>query len=168
LLLIILCFQKDRENNYTTDGTTLLGADDKAGIAEIMSALNFLVKNPEFPRPDIKILYTPDEEVGRGTDKITIEEIGADYAYTVDGGNLGEIEDETFCADTVEIKIKGINVHPGYAKGKMINAIKIAARIIEKLDQVSGSPENTEDKEGYIHPNSITACVENAVSVPCA
>ncbi len=151
-----------RKTVITTDGTTLLGADDKAGIAEIMSAVNFLVKNPEYPRPDIKVLFTPDEEVGRGTDKITMDEIGADYGYTADGGNLGELEDETFCADTVEIKIKGINVHPGYAKGKMINAIKIAANIIEKLHQVAGSPENTEKREGYIHPNSLTAGVEEA------
>lgn len=146
----------------TTDGTTLLGADDKAGVAEIMSAVNFLIMNPEYPRPDIKVLFTPDEEIGKGTDKITVEELGADYGYTVDGGNLGEIEDETFCADTVDIKIKGINVHPGYAKGKMINAIKIAALIIEKLPLAAGAPENTDKREGYIHPHMLTGGVEEA------
>ncbi len=154
--------EKKGKTIITTDGTTLLGADDKAGIAEIMSALNFLVKNPEFPRPDIRILFTPDEETGKGTDKINIEEIGADYGYTVDGGNLGEIEDETFCADSVDIKIRGINVHPGYAKGKMINAIKIAARIIETLPEESGSPENSDNRDGYIHPNQLSAGVEEA------
>jgi tripeptide aminopeptidase len=154
--------EKTGKTIITTDGTTLLGADDKAGVAEIMSAVNFLVKNPEYPRPDIKILFTPDEEVGKSTDKITVNEIGADYGYTVDGGNLGEIEDETFCADTVDIKIKGINVHPGYAKGKMINALKIAALIIDKLPQDAGAPENTEKREGYIHPHSLTADVEEA------
>jgi tripeptide aminopeptidase len=154
--------EKKGKTVITTDGTTLLGADDKAGIAEIMSALDFLVKNPEYPRPEIKVLFTPDEEVGRGTDKITIEEIGADYGYTVDGGNLGEIEDETFCADSVEINIRGINVHPGYAKGKMINAIKIAARIIENLPHNGLAPENTDKREGYIHPNQLNGSVEEA------
>ncbi|MBN1904439.1 MAG: peptidase T [Deltaproteobacteria bacterium] len=154
--------EKKGKTIITTDGTTLLGADDKAGIAEIMSALNFLVKNPEYPRPDIRVLFTPDEEIGRGTDKITIEEIGADYGYTVDGGNLGEIEDETFCADSVDINIRGINVHPGYAKGKMINAIKIAARIIETLPKDTGAPENSDNRDGYIHPNQLHAGVEEA------
>jgi tripeptide aminopeptidase len=154
--------EKKNKTVITTDGTTLLGADDKAGIAEIMSALYFLVKNPDFPRPDIRVLFTPDEEIGRGTDKISIKEIGADYGYTVDGGNLGEIEDETFCADTVDITIRGINVHPCYAKGKMINAIKIAARIIETLPERAGSPENSDDRDGYIHPNQLTAGVEEA------
>lgn len=146
----------------TTDGSTLLGADDKAGVAEIMSAVNFMVKNPEYPRPDIKILFTPDEEVGRGADRITIEEIGADAGYTVDGEKLGELEDETFCADSVDIKIKGINVHPGYAKGKMVNAVKIAAEIIEGLPEGAGAPENTEKREGYIHPHVLTASVDEA------
>ncbi len=146
----------------TTDGSTLLGADDKAGVAEIMSAVNFLVKNPEYPRPNIKILFTPDEEVGRGADKITIDEIGADAGYTVDGEKPGELEDETFCADSVDIKIKGINVHPGYAKGKMVNAVKIAAEIIEELPEETGAPETTEGREGYIHPHVLTANVDEA------
>ncbi|MBN2420046.1 MAG: peptidase T [Deltaproteobacteria bacterium] len=146
----------------TTDGNTLLGADDKAGIAEIMSALNFLIKNPDYPRPDISVLFTPDEEVGKGTDKITYDEIGAEAGYTVDGGRLGELEDETFCADYVDIKIKGVNVHPGYAKGKMVNALKIAAEIINNLPQEAGAPENTDKREGYIHPHVLTGNVDEA------
>ncbi|NLA74327.1 MAG: peptidase T [Deltaproteobacteria bacterium] len=154
--------EKRGKTIITSDGTTLLGADDKAGIAEIMSAVNFLVKNPDYPRPGIRVIFTPDEELGRGTDIITVEEIGADYGYTVDGGNLGEIEDETFCADSVEVKIRGINVHPGYAKDRMINAVKIAARIIENLPHEAGYPENTDHREGYIHPHVLTAGVEEA------
>lgn len=137
----------------TGDGTTLLGADDKAGIAEIVAAVQYLIEHPECPRPNIRILVTPDEEVGRGTEHITAEEIGADYAYTVDGEKLGEIEDETFCADTVEIDVTGVNVHPGYAKGKLVNSIKIAAEIVEQLPKDSMSPETTEKREGYIHPH---------------
>ena len=154
--------EKEGRTIITTDGNTLLGADDKAGVAEIMSAVNFLVKNPEYPRPNIKILFTPDEEVGRGTDRITIDEIGADAGYTVDGEKPGELEDETFCADSVDIKIKGINVHPGYAKGKMVNAVKIAAKIIDALPREAGAPENTEKREGYIHPHVLTANVDGA------
>lgn len=146
----------------TTDGNTLLGADDKAGVAEIMSAVNYLIKNPEYPRPNIKVLFTPDEEVGRGADKITIDEINADAGYTVDGGKVGELEDETFCADSVDINIKGVNIHPGYAKGKMVNAVKIAAEIIEEISTGTGAPENTEKREGYIHPHILTATVEEA------
>jgi tripeptide aminopeptidase len=146
----------------TTDGSTLLGADDKAGVSEIMSAVNFLIKNPEYPRPDIRVLFTPDEEVGKGADEITIEEIGADAGYTVDGEKIGELEDETFCADSVDIKIKGINVHPGYAKGKMVNALKISAEIIITLPEEAGAPENTEGREGYIHPHVLTASVDEA------
>lgn len=146
----------------TTDGNTLLGADDKAGVSEIMCALNYLIKNPEYPRPNIKVLFTPDEEVGRGTHKITIDEIGAHAGYTIDGEKLGEMEDETFCADSVDIKIKGINVHPGYAKDKMVNAVKIAAEIINELPFEAGAPENTEKREGYIHPHVLTASVDEA------
>ncbi len=154
--------EKIGQTIITTDGNTLLGADDKAGVSEIMSAVNYLVKNLEYPRPNIRILFTPDEEVGQGADKITMEEIGASYGYTVDGERLGELEDETFCADSVDIKIKGINVHPGYAKDKMVNALKIAAEIIEALPDETGSPENTEGREGYIHPHMLNAGVDEA------
>ncbi|MGD9157967.1 MAG: peptidase T [Desulfobacteraceae bacterium] len=154
--------EKKGKTIITTDGNTLLGADDKAGVSEIMSAVNFLLKNPDFPRPDIRIIFTPDEEVGKGTDKITIDEIGADVAYTVDGEKSGELEDETFCADSVDIKIKGINLHPGYAKGKMVNAVKIAADFVNELPHEAGAPENTEKREGYIHPHVFTANVDMA------
>jgi tripeptide aminopeptidase len=146
----------------TASGKTLLGADNKAGIAEIMDALTFLAEHPELPRPNIKVVITPDEETGRGVEHISAAEIGADFAYTVDGEKLGEIEDETFCADSLEIKVSGINVHPGYAKNKMVNAVKIAARIIEKLPKVALSPETTEKREGYVHPNQINGNVEAA------
>jgi len=140
----------------TTDGTTLLGADNKAGISEIMCAIKYLLDNPNLPRPNIRILFTPDEEVGRGTEHITNEDIKADYGYTIDGEKLGEIEDETFCADTLELDITGIMVHPGYAKDKMINAIKIASEIIDHFPKNGLAPETTEKREGYIHPFTIS------------
>lgn len=155
---------KDKIGNtiITTDGTTLLGADDKAGIAEIMSAVKHLVIHPEIPRPDIRILFTPDEELGKSSDLIATHEIGADFGYTIDGGAAGEIEDETFCADTVKIVVKGVNVHPGYAKDRMVNAVKIASEIIENLPKGALSPETTEAREGYIHPHHLSGIVENA------
>jgi tripeptide aminopeptidase len=140
----------------TSDGNTLLGADDKAGITEIMCALKYLVDHPDLPRPNIRVLFTPDEEVGRGTEHITVEDINANYGYTVDGEKLGEIEDETFCADTVEIKIHGINVHPGYAKNKLVNAIKIGVDIVDRFPKDRMSPETTEKREGYIHPHHFS------------
>ena len=139
----------------TTDGTTLLGADDKAGIAEIMDAVNYLIKHPEVKHGTIKICFTPDEEVGRGAEKFNVEKFGAKYAYTIDGSTLGEVETETFSADAVVIKIKGINVHPGYAKGKMVNSLKVAANFIESLPKDKLSPETTEGREGYVHPVSM-------------
>lgn len=147
----------------TTDGSTLLGADDKAGVTEILCACQYLLNHPEIPRPNIRVLFTPDEEVGRGTENITAEEINADFGYTVDGEKLGEIEDETFCADSVEIVITGVNVHPGYAKNKMINAVKIGADIINRFPKDSLSPETTEKREGYIHPHQFSGNVESAV-----
>jgi len=144
----------------TADGTTLLGADDKAGIAEIMSAINYLASHPDIPRPCIRVLFTPDEEIGRGTDRLTLKEIGADAGYTVDGGAPGEIEDETFCADTVKISITGVNIHPGYARARMANAIKIAAEILEGFPKDSLSPETTDGRAGYIHPHLLSGTVE--------
>lgn len=146
----------------TASGNTLLGADDKAGVAEIMDALTTLSEHPEIPRPNIQVVFTPDEETGRGVEHITAFEIGAEYGYTVDGEHAGEIEDETFCADSLEIHVSGINVHPGMAKDKMVNAVKIAARIIEKLPKKSLSPETTEKREGYVHPHQISGNVETA------
>jgi tripeptide aminopeptidase len=147
----------------TSDGNTLLGADDKAGITEIICALKYLVDHPDFPRPNIRLLFTPDEEVGRGTEHITVEEIKANYGYTVDGEKLGEIEDETFCADTVEIKIHGVNVHPGYAKNKLVNAIKIGVDIVDQFPKDRMSPETTEKREGYIHPHHFSGGSEEAI-----
>jgi len=144
----------------TSDGITLLGADNKAGIAEIFDAVNHLANHPEIKHGRVRLAVTPDEEVGQGTKYFDIKKFGADYAYTIDGETLGEVEDETFCADTVNIKIRGKNVHPGYAKNKMVNSIKIAARLINLLPKDRLSPETTEKREGYVHPNNITGGVE--------
>lgn len=144
----------------TSDGTTLLGADNKAGIAEIMGAMAYLIRNPEVKHGKVRIAFTVDEEVGTGTKYFDVKKFGADFAYTIDGETAGEIEDETFCADTAIVKVKGVNVHPGYAKGKMINGIKIAAEFIERLPKDSLSPETTEKREGYLHPNNIKGGVE--------
>ena len=155
--------EKKGHTLITSDGSTLLGSDDKAGITEIMCAVKHLVEHPEIPRPNIRLLFTPDEETGRGTEHITAEEIGAEFGYTVDGEKLGEIEDETFCADTVVITVTGVNVHPGYAKNKMINAIKLAAEIVEQFPKDGLSPETTEKREGYIHPHHFVGGNEQAV-----
>jgi len=146
----------------TTDGTTLLGADNKAGIAEIMDAAHFLVKNPHVKHGTIKILFTPDEEIGRGVDKVDLKKLGADLAYTIDGESAGQIEDETFCADGVTIIIEGVATHPGFAKGKMEHAIKIAAAIVDRLPKNSCSPETTEGREGFLHPTNISGTLESA------
>jgi len=135
----------------TTDGTTLLGADDKAGVAEIMDAIHYLVKNPDVKHGTIKICFTPDEEVGRGAEKFDVEKFGAKYAYTIDGSTVGEVETETFSADAVVIKMKGINVHPGYAKGKMVNSLKVASTFMESLPKDKLSPETTDGRDGYVH-----------------
>ncbi|MBK8944131.1 MAG: peptidase T [Ignavibacteriae bacterium] len=147
----------------TTDGTTLLGADDKAGIAEIMDAMNYLVQHPEIKHGTIKICFTPDEEVGRGTEKFNVEKFGAKYAYTIDGGTRGEIETETFSADAVNIEFIGKNVHPGYAKGKMINSVKMASYFLELLPKDKLSPETTEKREGYVHCTTINGNEEKTV-----
>jgi tripeptide aminopeptidase len=144
----------------TTDGTTLLGADNKAGLAEIMDAAHFLVQNPQIKHGTIKILFTPDEEIGRGVDKADLKKLGADFAYTVDGETAGNIEDETFSADGVTITIEGVSTHPGFAKGKMEHAIKIAARIVERLPKDTCSPETTEGKQGFLHPIGISGALE--------
>lgn len=147
----------------TTDGTTLLGADDKAGIAEIMDAMNYLVKHPEVKHGTIKICFTPDEEVGRGAEKFDVQKFGAKFAYTMDGGTRGEIETETFSADAVNIELIGKNVHPGYAKGKMINSVKMASYFMELLPKDKLSPETTEGREGYVHCTSINGNEEKTV-----
>jgi tripeptide aminopeptidase len=145
----------------TTDGTTLLGADDKAGVAEIMDAANYLMTHPEIKHGKIRLLFTPDEEIGRGADKADLSRLGAKFAYTLDGGDAGSIENETFSADSATIKIKGFPTHPGYAKGKMQHALKIAAKLIEALP-ADKTPEATEKKQPFIHPISLTGGLEEA------
>ena len=146
----------------TADGTTLLGADNKAGVAEIMDAIYQLIQHPELKHGDIKILFTPDEEIGRGVDKVNLKKLAADYAYTMDGETRGHIEDETFSADGMSIHIKGVASHPGFAKDKMENAVKIASEFIAALPKDSYSPETTSDREGFVHPTSISGNMEAA------
>lgn len=144
----------------TSDGSTLLGADNKSGVAEIMDAVNYFLTHPEVKHGTIKVCFTPDEEVGRGTEKFDVNKFGAKYAYTVDGQTRGEIEIETFSADALFITFKGKNIHPGYAKGKLINSIKIASRFIDSLPKDKLSPETTDGREGYVHPFIINGTEE--------
>jgi tripeptide aminopeptidase len=146
----------------TTDGTTLLGADNKAGVAEIMDAAQFFIQNPHVKHGTIKILFTPDEEIGRGVDKVDLKKLGAEFAYTIDGETAGHIEDETFSADGATITIEGVSTHPGFAKGKMEHAIKIAAAIVDRLPKDTCSPESTEGKQGFLHPIAISGALEQA------
>ena len=146
----------------TSDGTTLLGADNKAGVAEIMDAAQFLIDNPQLKHGTIKILFTPDEEIGRGVDKVDIKKLGAEFGYTIDGESAGHLEDETFSADGATVTITGVSAHPGFAKGRMEHAIKIASRIVERLPQDTCSPETTEGKEGFLHPIGISGSLESA------
>src|SRR4030095_5665204 len=147
----------------TGDGTTLLGADDKAGIAEIMDAVNFFMTHPEVKHGKIKLLFTPDEEVGKGVDKADLNKLGADFAYTLDGDTVGQVTDETFSADSATIIIHGVITHPGSATGKMENGIKIAADILAKLPKDHLSPETTRQRAGFIHPISINGAVAKTV-----
>ncbi len=147
----------------TTDGTTLLGADNKAGVAEIMGALHYLTDHPHIRHGTIRVAFTVDEEVGRGVDYFDVKHFGAEYAYTIDGGAAGEVEDETFCADSATVTIEGVNVHPGYAYGKMINALKVAAHYLDSLPADALSPETTREREGYVHPNTMRGNVEKMV-----
>ena len=149
------------ETIVTTDGTTLLGADDKGGVAEIMDAVQYIVAHPEFKHGEIKIGFTPDEEIGRGVVKFDVEKFGADYAYTMDGGEVGELEFENFNAAAATIRIQGRNVHPGYAKGKMRNAIRIAEEF-DSLLPAEQKPEYTEGYEGFFHLIGFTGTVEEA------
>jgi tripeptide aminopeptidase len=144
----------------TASGTTLLGADDKAGVAEIVTAAAYLVSHPEIPHGPVRIAFTPDEEVGRGTQYFDVERFGARCAYTMDGGSRGEVEVESFSADAMTVTFHGFNTHPGYAKGRMINAIKVAADFIHRLPDTTMSPETTEGHEGFVHPYVVHASVE--------
>lgn len=143
----------------TASGTTLLGADNKAGVAEIMDAMYFLIQHPEIKHGTIKVLFTPDEEVGRGTEKINLKKLNAQFGYTIDGETLGHIENETFSADAAIVEIQGYSTHPGLAKNKMENALKIAAEIIQSLP-ADKAPETTEKKEPFIHPTSINGNID--------
>jgi tripeptide aminopeptidase len=146
----------------TASGTTLLGADNKAGVAAIMDAANILMSNPGIKHGKIRILFTPDEEIGRGVDKVNMKKLGAKYGYTIDGETAGSIENETFSADGAVITVNGVSAHPGFAKGNMENALKIASRIVALLpDKIS--PEHTEGRQGFIHPVTIEGNVEKAV-----
>lgn len=146
----------------TASGTTLLGADDKAGVAIIMDYVQHMVNHPELPHGDIKILFTPDEEIGRGVDHVNIEKLGADYGYTLDAGERGCYEDETFSADGATVNFYGISAHPGYAKDKLVNALKIAGDFLNRLPKDSFSPETTSGREGFVHPVTMGGVAEHA------
>lgn len=146
----------------TASGTTLLGADNKAGLAEIMDAAHHFMTHPDLEHGKIRILFTPDEEIGRGVNHVDIKKLGADFGYTIDGEAAGSMEDETFSADSVTINIQGVSIHPGFAKGKLESAVKIASDIIAKLPKDQLSPETTEAKQGFIHPVTMSGAVEHA------
>ena len=144
----------------TASGTTLLGADNKSGVAEIMTAAAYLMAHPEIPHGTIRLAFTPDEEVGHGTDHFDVARFGARYAYTMDGGQRGELEYESFSADAMTVTFRGFNTHPGYARGRMVNAIKLAARFIDRLPPDRLSPETTSDRDGFVHPYVVQASVD--------
>ncbi len=147
----------------TASGKTLLGADDKAGVAIIMDLAAYLIKHPEVPHGKIRILFTPDEEIGRGVNKVDMEKLGADFGYTLDGGPRGVLEGESFSADGATVIFEGISAHPGYAKDKMVNSIKIASHFIDSLPKDSWCPERTSGREPFVHPVNMDAAVENAI-----
>ncbi len=146
----------------TASGNTLLGADDKSGVAIIMDMANYLLAHPEIKHGTIKILFTPDEEIGKGTAKLDLKKLGADFAYTLDGGEAGTLEDETFSADGAVVTIHGVSVHPGYAKDKLVNALKIAGEILDALPKDEFSPETTEKRQGFVHPVRMDGQAEKA------
>lgn len=146
----------------TASGLTLLGADDKAGVAIIMDLANYLVKHPGIQHGKIRILFTPDEEIGRGVNKVDMKKLGAQFGYTLDGGERGHLEGETFSADGVTVVFNGVSAHPGYAKGKMVSAIKAASAFVNKLPRNEWSPETTEGMQGFVHPVHIDGTIEKA------
>jgi tripeptide aminopeptidase len=154
--------EKIGDDIITASGTTLLGADDKAGVAIIMDLAQQLMKNREIPHGKIRILFTPDEEVGRGVEQLDMERLAADYGYTLDSGELGAIEDESFSADAMSFTVTGVSAHPGYAKGKMVHAAKVIAAFIAALPSDSWSPETTSGREGFVHVTSISGGLEEA------
>lgn len=146
---------KQGHDLITASGTTLLGADDKAGVAIIMTAMRHLLENPEIPHGPIRVAFTPDEEIGRGVDARLPKDLGADFAYTFDGGKVGEIEYETFSADGAQVTVTGVSIHPGFATGKLVNAIHLASKIVEMLPQATMTPETTSGREGFIHATDM-------------
>jgi len=152
--------QKIGEDLITASGTTLLGADDKAGVAVIMDMAHYLMQHPSVKHGAIKILFTPDEEIGRGVDKVDMKKLGANFGYTLDAGERGSYEDETFSADGVTIIIHGVSAHPGYAKNKLVNAIKVSGSFLDSLPKDHLSPESTNDREGFFHPVHIEGIAE--------
>ncbi|MER3497861.1 MAG: peptidase T [Chitinophagaceae bacterium] len=154
--------EKIGEDIITASGKTLLGADDKAGVAIIMDLANYLVTHAEVKHGTIKILFTPDEEIGRGVNKVDMKKLGADFGYTLDGGPRGAFTDETFSADGVVLTFHGVSAHPGYAKGKLVNALKVAGTFLDLLPKQEFSPETTEDREGFVHPVRFEGIAEKA------
>jgi tripeptide aminopeptidase len=152
--------KKIGEDIITASGTTLLGADDKAGLAIIMDMANYFIIHPEIKHGAIRILFTPDEEIGHGVDKVDMKKLGADYGYTLDGGEKGAFTDENFSADAVQLVINGVITHPGYAKGKLVNALKIAGDVLASLPRAELSPETTDEREGFIHPVRVNGIAE--------
>ncbi len=154
--------QRIGDDIITASGTTLLGADDKSGVAIIMDMANFLITHPEIPHGTVRILFTPDEEVGRGTEKLDMVKLGAHLGYTLDGGERGTYEDETFSADGISISFYGVSAHPGYAKGKLVNALKLAAKLLAQLPTTNWCPESTSGRQGFVHPVHIEGIAEKA------
>ena len=155
--------EKLGEDIITASGTTLLGADDKAGVAIIMDFANFLIASPSIEHGPVRLLFTPDEEVGRGTEKLDLKKLSADFGYTLDGGDLGSLEDETFSANAVRIAFHGIIAHPGMAKGKLVNALKLASSFLESLPKDTLSPETTAGREGFVHPTEVKGIADQCV-----
>jgi tripeptide aminopeptidase len=147
----------------TASGTTLLGADDKAGVAVIMDTVHYFIQHPELKHGKVRVLFTPDEEIGRGVNKIDLGRLGAEFGYTLDGGELGTMEDETFSADAMTVTFHGVSAHPGYARGKLVNALKVAAQFIGSLPKDEWSPETTDDRYGFVHPVRMSGIAEKAV-----
>jgi tripeptide aminopeptidase len=154
--------EKKGEDIITASGTTLLGADDKAGVAVIMDMAQFLLQHPEYRHGKIRLLFTPDEEIGRGVDKLDLQRLGADYGYTLDAGERGTFEDETFSADGAKITFHGVSAHPGYAMGKLVNALKVAAYFLDSLPKDEWSPETTDGRYGFVHPVRMEGLAEKA------
>jgi tripeptide aminopeptidase len=154
--------QKKGDDIITASGTTLLGADDKAGVAVIMDMANYLTQNSSFKHGDIRILFTPDEEIGRGVNKVDIGKLAAEVGYTLDGGELGSYEDETFSANGMKVIFHGISAHPGYARGSMVNALKVAASFLDSFPKDEFSPETTDGRYGFVHPVAMEGGVEKA------